>query len=345
MCGGEETPPQVVGASPHARRPGAGHNRDRLLPHRRQLLVVRIRGAHARQAANCRRLRRNVHPCPKRDRTADHLRSGGEDAQHALGTPAQRGTPPRGRRGPQVGGGGGAVRRITSAWAERTSVRNRSPWYRTDHLRVGGEDQQSCFLRAGVGGSPPRGRRGPVGIGHAAHDLRITSAWAERTPEPSARAPPRPDHLRVGGEDCHGPSRPRRPDGSPPRGRRGQPLGQVLGAFGRITSAWAERTSRADISTRASSDHLRVGGEDTALVRVNDRNIGSPPRGRRGLAPTGKAVKRHRITSAWAERTFRRAPGSGSVPDHLRVGGEDKVGPRKGRITVGSPPRGRRGRS
>ena len=215
----------------------------------------------------------------------DHPRVCGENSGLAgvFTTPA--GSPPR-MRGehplttPTTGEG-----RITPAYAGRTRPRPQQSRLRGDHPRVCGEN---TFIHTPAGhpeGSPPRMRGEHTDHSAIGVAARITPAYAGRTHALTARTCHLTDHPRVCGENTAarvpGPS----PDGSPPR-MRGEPHGHVCGVvLGRITPAYAGRTSDHVQPDRSGADHPRVCGENSVTHRRWKPKAGSPPRMRGELPP------------------------------------------------------------
>ena len=192
-----------------------------------------------------------------------------------MGTPGQRGSPPRvrSRRGPDADNPG--RNRITSACAEQTH------WFGItsacaeqtvtliaihvsirDHLRVCGADSLVAAGSGSVVGSPPRVRSRRQADPRVHGRQRITSACAEQTSFALGSLMSLWDHLRVCGADFKLSMVIRWSPGSPPRvrSRHIMALG-TLYPWG-ITSACAEQTSGRAWAVRRAGDHLRVCGAD-----------------------------------------------------------------------------------
>ena len=127
--------------------------------------------------------------------------------------------------------------------------------------------------------------------------------------------------------------------GSPPRVRSRLTQARRLTVPGRITSACAEQTRRADHRQDYRQDHLRVCGADSAGIRRSIQRSGSPPRvrSRHGSAAAGYRVAG--ITSACAEQTSSAGPKRPCRRDHLRVCGADIPTRSAEHDQGGSPPR------
>ena len=168
---------------------------------------------------------------------------------------------------------------------------------------------------------------------------RITPAYAGRTGLPASRRRHHQDHPRVCGENGAMKISLRSPRGSPPR-MRGERRRACAGALRwRITPAYAGRTSSVTRHACAARDHPRICGENLFGHRMDDPEMGSPPRMRGELAGDGDGVARRRITPAYAGRTHPRWRGGQLKSDHPRVCGENFCGPRPARRPIGSPPR------
>ena len=130
----------------------------------------------------------------------DHPRVGGEKTALCLVLAAVMGSPPRGR-GKEGGSSFGLVlRRITPAWAGKSSRAEVSGRGQEDHPRVGGEKNLPITRRRLFQGSPPRGRG--KGLDRPLPDFRhgITPAWAGKSLKALIRMVCPWDHPRVGGE-------------------------------------------------------------------------------------------------------------------------------------------------
>ena len=152
-------------------------------------------------------------------------------------------------------------RRITPAYAGKSSRPLRPPECRKDHPRVCGEKQKKSPTGLVTRGSPPhvRGKGADEqGVGGVAG---ITPAYAGKS-EYRSFFPARPwDHPRVCGEKngnydtqaCGG--------GSPPRMRGKGGLGQNARFKARITPAYAGKRHSPCMRGTCPRDHPRVCGE------------------------------------------------------------------------------------
>ena len=171
------------------------------------------------------------------------------------------GLPPR-RRGKAASFIGGTwERRITPAWAGKSSSRHPCTGQARDHPRVGGEKFCRVRLCPMCQGSPPRGR-GKVHLNqcHWLHP-RITPAWAGKRRCTAACNGLCWDHPRVGGEKAPAAGHCSTDTGSPPRGRGKAVRLRYDTAAERITPAWAGKRPPAPRWVTLSRDHPRVGGE------------------------------------------------------------------------------------
>ncbi len=142
---------------------------------------------------------------PRRRRTAEHPRVGGEDASHSAFSVRWTGAPPRRRGRLERQGPKSGVRRSTPASAGRTAPQSSGPGGPPEHPRVGEEDHASISTDAGCAGTPPhwRGRLHVVrGVGT---EQRNTPASAGKTTSRTSRTRSPAEHPRVGGEDAYEP--------------------------------------------------------------------------------------------------------------------------------------------
>ena len=130
--------------------------------------------------------RREQEPCQRSRK--DHPRVGGEKVTHNTDRKSRSGSPPRGR-----GKGIQRVvlfitRRITPAWAGKSSTLTKSFPAIQDHPRVGGEKFYVDEVLPGDTGSPPRGRGKDYSDCSKELRLRITPAWAGKRLKRSHRS-------------------------------------------------------------------------------------------------------------------------------------------------------------
>ena len=202
------------------------------------------------------------------------------------------GITPAGRGKELVPTRGFGFKRITPAWAGKSSSRAVCRFPPRDHPRVGGEKGLRPQAGSMHRGSPPRGRGKESAPLSVTLYLGITPAWAGKSTRAAHPAPGGQDHPRVGGEKIEAAASGGRCAGSPPRGRgkvRSVPLrpGVI-----RITPAWAgKRRPTLQASPRAW-DHPRMGGEKLSRGVGGINRRGSPPHGR------GKASELHAAPSA-----------------------------------------------
>ncbi len=318
-------PSRTAGSPPLARR---GHQGDRPGRPGTRLLSARVE-------------RTRWHIGAMRGPTA-HQRSRGEDTVVEGTGKDDDGSPPLARRGPKPvlthrrGG------RLTSARAERTPGPRWCPTRTTAHLRSRGEDPAREVPHAPTAGSSPLARRGHSRASRRRTAYWLTSARAERTPQPNGSPAPGAAHLRSRGEDCSLVTGPGRCSGSPPLARRGHVRGLRAAGHGRLTSARAERTTMPRIRARQRTAHLRSRGEDAARTAARARLDGSPTLARRAppARPAGRAAGR--LTSARAESTSPRPLRPGRRSAHLRSRGEHGHQTATDATAVGPPPLARR---
>lgn len=129
--------------------------------------------------------------------------------------------------------------------------------------------------------------------------------------------------------------------GSPPHGRgKGGSSGGCL-CLGRITPAWAGKSSRHCRWRSETRDHPRMGGEKLRHKGQIDPGVGSPPHGRGKEQGAGGRMAAHGITPAWAGKSGTIATVKKPRRDHPRVGGEKLYRQFQFFALKGSPPRGR----
>ena len=169
-------------------------------------------------------------------------------------------------------------RRITPAYAGKSSRPLRPPECRKDHPRVCGE--KAAILRAVCVpiGSPPRmrGKAGPNSAHNAASG--ITPAYAGKSSNvPSAFRCGR-DHPRVCGEKAFVRSCCASRTGSPPR-MRGKVCTYSATEHGYgITPAYAGKSRPDPEPDAGTGDHPRVCGEKSMDFSSSFTSKGSPPR-------------------------------------------------------------------
>ena len=169
-------------------------------------------------------------------------------------------------------------RRITPAYAGKSSRPLRPPECRKDHPRVCGEKQKKSPTGLVTRGSPPhvRGKGADEqGVGGVAG---ITPAYAGKRVRCSQQALPCTDHPRMCGEKRQDRLDYYVPQGSPPhvRGKGGD--GNDRGLHARITPACAGKSNLFVFRRIEPKDHPRVCGEKLYTPCVIAPNVGSPPR-------------------------------------------------------------------
>ena len=191
---------------------------------------------------------------------------------------------------------------ITPAWAGKRHRLTHLPNTPGDHPRVGGE--KYCIISCSLcqWGSPPRGRGKVQNALFFRSFIRITPAWAGKSP-PCAVA-----RCSV----C----------GSPPRGRGKAPPCRVRPVGRGITPAWAGKRQLQHVRHPQPRDHPRVGGEKRPSSLGRRVLRGSPPRGRGKDRDVVLTTVHIRITPAWAGKSRKILAQSVHGGDHPRVGGE-----------------------
>ena len=172
------------------------------------------------------------------------------------------GSSPRGRGKRRLSSLSRASTRLIPAWAGKTKkpcVPGRS---RAAHPRVGGENILSRIDVSYRSGSSPRGRGKPFAPTFARAFTRLIPAWAGKTTFLYLSLPSLPAHPRVGGENFLNRATLFYGFGSSPRGRGKHSQGCHATPRFRLIPAWAGKTPKPDVSSKFSSAHPRVGGEN-----------------------------------------------------------------------------------
>ena len=233
----------------------------------------------------------------------EHPRVGGEDDVTHKQEEIAGGTPPRRRGGPARAGRVELDRRNTPASAGRTPGSVTCPAARSEHPRVGREDWLSSGLASRLAGTPPRRRGGRLEIAVGADVERNTPASAERTGPVRCRPSRWPEHPRVGGEELRTTTGSLPKIGAPPRRRGGRVHSAVQRGRRRNTPASAGRTCAKTPRWTRTSEHPRVGGEDTGLTSRPRMADGTPPRWlcSREWAALLRRFGRRLAVAAWPE--------------------------------------------
>ncbi len=270
-----------------------------------------------------------------------HPRVGGEDVTNNVPKVHEVDSPPRGRGRQRCRRRARRVRRLTPAWAGKTTRNAGVEGGVSTHPRVGGEDPSGIGGSRGHLDSPPRGRGRQPSRHRRRLGRRLTPAWAGKTLGLLGHHERLATHPRVGGEDRRARGTDWTDDDSPPRGRGRLERSNVHFASHRLTPAWAGKTFNLARVTRLFLTHPRVGGEDNAGTGAQIAESDSPPRGRGRHFWQQHAHPGFRLTPAWAGKTNSLSPTLAGLATHPRVGGEDHAGPRRPGAQFDSPPRGR----
>ena len=179
-----------------------------------------------------------------------------------------------------------------------------------------------------MAGSPPRMRGRRPRRGPPPSFLRLTPAYAGKTPVPVGRIGVSGAHPRVCGEDSAGGLNSWSDAGSPPRMRGRRSSAMASRSQSGLTPAYAGKTGRACRHEAGQTAHPRVCGEDIEPGGLGGLAAGSPPRMRgRRSDPTRLRLDR-RLTPAYAGKTDSPGPGTTSPRAHPRVCGEDGLAER-----------------
>ena len=138
--------------------------------------------------------------------------------------------------------------------------------------------------------------------------IRITPAYAGKTGNTCCDCKSTGDHPRVCGKD---------------RIVRRLISGASRGKAKRITPAYAGKTQRELQKRLKRRDHPRVCGKDKTNIKMIHLNLGSPPRMRERPFTKSIAIKKIRITPAYAGKTQKLENGQAYIEDHPRVCGKD----------------------
>ena len=268
-------------------------------------------------------------------------RVGGEKELDDRFKTAELGSPPR-RRGKGVRSGvHRCCRWITPAQAGKSHPCRCGSAGVRDHPRTGGEKGSTSIVLPMTLGSPPRRRGKDLKEEINSLRIRITPAWAGKSPDPPTPPTSGGDHPRVGGEKDGFSNLTKKQQGSPPRGRgKVSSRAAIVDSMG-ITPAWAGKRWVWCWPPPPLGDHPRVGGEKVMCNSRDVARLGSPPRGRGKVCIIGAAFVVGGITPAWAGKRDKPALILRVVKDHPRVGGEKSHAAPVVRTGVGSPPRGR----
>ena len=169
--------------------------------------------------------------------------------------------------------------------------------------------------------------------------MRITPAYAGKSPPAKRRNPAIWDHPRVCGEK---PVTTRFASsfwGSPPRvrGKVTEILDYLDGL--RITPAYAGKSRAGQATQVRVRDHPRVCGEKQGVPAVAGRNLGSPPRMRGKVLPLLHSPHPPGITPACAGKSYHLSGTGFCGRDHPRVCGEKMDSLPHRALYLGSPPR------
>ena len=187
--------------------------------------------------------------------------------------------------------------------------------------------------------SPPRMRGKGIADDEARAAVGITPACAGKSELPRffLRCPW--DHPRVCGEKMVSMIPHRRSRGSPPRVRGKEDGFAQLGNVGGITPAYAGKRRCPRFRPGKIRDHPRVCGEKPPSCPEMSTNEGSPPRMRGKVLKLQNALKKFRITPAYAGKRPRTLLAGSSSRDHPRVCGEKCISGICKKCRSGSPPR------
>ncbi|SER95507.1 hypothetical protein SAMN05443377_1221, partial [Propionibacterium cyclohexanicum] len=177
------------------------------------------------------------------------------------------GSPPHSRGRPLPPAFGGYGLGLTPAFAGKTSCPMMAFCAMRAHPRIRGEDQRVPDLIHDFSGSPPHSRGRPGSILEGAFHIRLTPAFAGKTPRRSTSRGLSRAHPRIRGEDSPRSlmvlSRP----GSPPHSR-GRPFFCCPSVtLTGLTPAFAGKTRMFGGEPTSTRAHPRIRGEDFCAHR------------------------------------------------------------------------------
>ena len=188
-------------------------------------------------------------------------------------------------------------------------------------------------------GSPPRVRGKVAGVCACNVVQGITPAYAGKSCTGINYVVQERDHPRVCGEKSTSEAQKSSDMGSPPR-MRGKELGfHIVAVKIGITPAYAGKSFMWTKFCRETRDHPRVCGEKGKNHPRKPYCEGLPPRVRGKVLKLQNALKKFRITPAYAGKRPRTLLAGSSSRDHPRVCGEKPGGRLRELVYPGSPPR------
>ena len=178
-----------------------------------------------------------------------------------------------------------------------------------------------------------------VAIFRQLHHGRITPAYAGKRDSIPQQSSLRRDHPRVCGEKRRDRLDYYFPQGSPPRVRGKGVVHVFVSEKLGITPAYAGKSFMWTKFCRETRDHPRVCGEKGKNHPRKPYCEGLPPRVRGKVLKLQNALKKFRITPAYAGKRPRTLLAGSSSRDHPRVCGEKPGGRLRELVYPGSPPR------
>ena len=153
-------------------------------------------------------------------------------------------------------------------------------------------------------GSPPPMRGKVRQIRHLLFQIRITPAYAGKSPRCRFCFLSLEDHHRLCGEKsiCYDSTRPR--PGSPPPMRGKAAVISPSKKFRRITPAYAGKSKCSGSTVTHTRDHPRLCGEKMVFCAGVGCWWGSPPPMRGKVLPMPASVRRTGITPAYAGKSY-----------------------------------------
>ena len=213
-----------------------------------------------------------------------------------------------------------------------------TPYASKDHPRLCGEKYGYYTIEVSSLGSPPP-MRGKAALPACLHFFtRITPAYAGKREKRFSLPANIRDHPRLCGEKRQLESLLSSDRGSPPPMRGKAENACVTDEGNRITPAYAGKSVIVAFVFFKSWDHPRLCGEKFIRITPIKDTPGSPPPMRGKECYTNGSCAVHRITPAYAGKSFRTAKRSQEHRDHPRLCGEKCSDSEFFYQNLGSPP-------
>ena len=207
----------------------------------------------------------------------DHPRLCGEKAGAADGKLKLQGSPPPMRGKGLFQNDLEQHQRITPAYAGKSFIISFTPFTFQDHPRLCGEKSTLSRKFFRKTGSPPPMRGKDCFCDENTERLRITPAYAGKSRFAHYGERGERDHPRLCGEKSTEDTSDATKEGSPPPMRGKVSLTLAADVCGRITPAYAGKSTSVLLQSGYLQDHPRLCGEKLFHFRLPCRAPGSPP--------------------------------------------------------------------